>query len=233
MVALSLAAIPLEKILPIITQVSFAAFSRIQADAERVRRNLLRSIQLVSLVCFPAFLGMAAVAEDLIAVVLGMRWLEVILPLQLLCLTLPLRALAALFPPALFGVGRPGINVVNMAISLVVMVIAMLIGVRSGVLGMALAWLIGYPIIFAIITWRSARALGVRFGDLWRQCAFPAAASIAMAAGVLLIRDTVDPVSHPILRLSVLIATGALLYAGMAWTFNRVAIRELITIVRR
>src|SRR5438309_7578843 len=83
-VALSLATIPMEKVLPVITQVSFAAFSRIQSDPERVRRNILRAVQLVALVCFPAFLGMAAIAAELIPVVLGARWMQLIVPFQLL-----------------------------------------------------------------------------------------------------------------------------------------------------
>ena len=51
-----------EKVLPVITQVAFAAFSRIQADAERVKRNVLRALRMVSLGGFPAFLGLVSLA---------------------------------------------------------------------------------------------------------------------------------------------------------------------------
>ena len=119
-VALALAAVPMDKLLPIVTQVSFAAFSRIQSEPDRVQRNLLWSVRMVSLICFPAFLGMAAVAGDLVAVFLGPRWHGVIVPIQLLCLVLPLKTLSALLPPPLFAVGRPALNVINTAISLIV-----------------------------------------------------------------------------------------------------------------
>jgi teichuronic acid exporter len=232
-VALSLAVIPMEKVLPVITQVSFAAFSRIQADADRVRRNILRAIQLVSLACFPAFLGMAAIAGDLIPVVLGPRWTAAIVPFQLLSLVLPLKAIAALFPPALFGVGRPVINVRNMAFALAAMILAMLIGVRHGVVGMAWAWVIGYPVVFAVILLTSTRALGLRVADVSERCAFPAAASLIMGAVVLSIREALGRFEPSAWRLALLVASGALVYAALVFLFQRSAVRELITIIRR
>jgi teichuronic acid exporter len=81
---------------------------------------------LVSLACFPAFLGLAAVAGDVVPVLLGDRWEGLVVPVQLMCLVLPFRALAVLLTPPLFGVGRPGIVVGNNGISLVVMTAAFL-----------------------------------------------------------------------------------------------------------
>jgi O-antigen/teichoic acid export membrane protein len=231
-VALSLAAIPMEKVLPVITQVSFAAFARIQSDPDRVRRNLMRAVQLISLFTFPAFLGMAAVAGDLVPVVLGPKWIDLIVPFQLLCLVLPLKALAAAFPPALFGVGRPGVNVVNMAVALVVITAAILVGVQYGVIGMCLAWLIAYPVVFAVISWRSLRALDTRYSEFLERCAFPVMASLTMAAGVIALREALMPLGVSVARLAVLVAAGAMIYGGLVFLFQRVAVRELIAVVR-
>jgi teichuronic acid exporter len=231
-VALSLAVIPLDKLLPVVTRVSFAAFSRIQAEPDRVRRNLLRAVQSVSLVCFPAFLGMAAVAGDLVPVVLGPRWVGLILPFQLLCLVLPLKALAALFPPALFGIGRPAVNVVNMAITLVAMTVAILIGVRYGIVGMCLAWVITYPGVFAVIAWRSLRTLDTRINTFLGRCAFPAVASLAMALSVVALRDVLGSVGVSPLRLGLLVASGVALYGGGVLAFQRGEVRGLLSLVR-
>jgi O-antigen/teichoic acid export membrane protein len=231
-VALSLAAIPMEKVLPVITQVSFAAYSRIQGDPDRVRRNVLLAVQLTSLVCFPAFLGMAAVAGDLVPVVLGARWLELIIPFQLLCLVLPLKALAALFPPALLGVGKPRVNVLNMALALVGMTGAILVGVRHGLIGMCLAWAVAYPALFAVITWRSLLPLGISLADFVSKCAFPFVTSVAMAGGVVLLRGALAPFAVSAWRLSVLIAAGALLYGAGVLLFQRVTVRHLLATVR-
>jgi hypothetical protein len=98
-VAVALAATPKQKIIPTITQVSFAAFSRIQADRERVRRNVLRLSRLSSAISFRLF-GMAAIALLLVPLLLTERWAEVTIPFQLICLTLPLRILSTVLAPA-------------------------------------------------------------------------------------------------------------------------------------
>jgi O-antigen/teichoic acid export membrane protein len=232
-VALSLAATPMDKVLPVITQVSFVAFSRIQSDPERVRRNLLRAVQIISLVSFPAFLGMAAVAGDLIPIVLGSRWVDLIVPFQLLCLVLPLKAVASLFPPALFGVGRPAVNVANMAISLATMTAAILVGVQHGVVGMCFAWVIAYPAVFGVTSWRSLHALGARVTAFLGRCAFPAVASVTMGAAVLAARVALGPLAVSALRLGVLVGTGVVLYAGFVYAFQRGAVRDLLAVVRR
>jgi len=231
-VALSLAVIPMEKVLPIVTQVSFAAYSRIQNDPERVRRNFLRAVQLIALFCFPAFYGMAAVSGDLVPIVLGPRWNELIVPFRLLCFALPLKAIGALYGPALLGVGRPRLNMVNTATSLVLMTAAILVGVSHGVIGMCLAWAIVYPVVFTVNTWRSLRSLGVAAGEFVSRCAFPFAAGLAMGGAVIGLRDALESLGPSIWRLGALVAAGALLYGGCVFLFQRVAVRDLLAAVK-
>lgn len=231
-VAVSLSAIPLEKILPVITQVSFAAFARIQSDAERVRRNVLRAVQLVSLICFPAFLGMAAVAPDFIPVLLGPRWLALVVPFQLLCLVLPLKAVNTLFSPAILAVGRAGLNASNTAIALTIMMVALVVGVRYGVTGMCLAWLIAYPAVFAVTSWRSLRCLGIPYSTFVDSCVFPAAASVTMAVMVLVLRELLTFLGATALKLALLVTTGVVLYTLAVLLFHRGTVRQLLAMVR-
>ena len=114
-IAMNLASIPAEKVLPIITQVSFTSYSRIQDDLDRIRRNLLRTASLIAYAGFPVFFGMAAVAPEAIRLLLGPKWTAIILPFQLICLVLPLKAISPVLPPAVFAIGRPRINMENMA----------------------------------------------------------------------------------------------------------------------
>jgi O-antigen/teichoic acid export membrane protein len=232
-VALSLSAVPMDKVLPIFTQVSFAAFSRIQGEADRVQRNVLRAVHLVSLGCFPAFLGMAAVAGDLVPVVLGDRWLPLVVPFQVLCLVLPFKALGALLPPALFGVGRPGVNVANMAFTLVAMTGAIFAGVQYGVLGLCLAWLFAFPPVFVVTTLRSLRALGIRATDFASRARFAAVASIVMAGAVLAIREALATMGASPARLAILIAGGASMYAAEVALFHRREVRDLMRVALR
>jgi teichuronic acid exporter len=231
-IALSLAVIPLEKVLPVITQVSFAAFSRIQAEPDRVQRNVLRAVQLVSLICFPAALGMAAVAGDLIPVVVGPHWVHMIVPFQILCLTMPLMAINALYAPAILAMGRPGLNAWNTAVSLAFMTLAAFGGVKFGVIGLCVARLIAFPCVLLITSWRTLLSLKIPYLEFANKCAFPAAASVVMAAAVVSFRSVLGPFGVSAWRLGALIAMGALLYGGLVLLFQRVVVRDLIGLVR-
>ena len=57
-----------------------------QDDRERVRGNVLRSLESVSLLAFPTFFGMAIVAPEAIDLFLGTQWTPAVLPLQILCM---------------------------------------------------------------------------------------------------------------------------------------------------
>jgi len=66
-------------------QVSVPAFSRIQNDPARLRTALSESIQFASLIAVPCFVGMAAIAPEVIQVLVGSKWMESVSVLRALC----------------------------------------------------------------------------------------------------------------------------------------------------
>jgi len=232
-VAVTVTSIPVQKVMPIVNQISFAAFSRIQTEGDRVRRNVLRAVQFAGLLGFPAFLGMAAVAPEFVPLLLGAQWGEAVLPLQLLCLVVPLKMFSTLLPPALFGIGRPVVNLVNVLIDFLVMTGALLIGVNYGLLGLCLAWVIGFPIAFGITTTRTLRTLQLRWREFFGQIATPALASITMAVSVGALRLVLVDLLPTVPRLVALIATGVAVYAGLILLTARSAVTELQKVLQR
>lgn len=231
-VAVTITSIPVQKVMPIVNQISFAAFSRIQTEGERVRRNVLRAVHLAGLLGFPVFLGMAAVAPDFVPLLLGAQWVETVLPLQLLCLVVPLKMFSTLIPPALLGIGRPTVNLVNVLIVFLIMTLAFLLGVQSGLLGLCLAWVIGFPIAFAITTTRALHALGLGWREFLGRIATPLLASIAMAATVIMTRAALIDLVPALPRLLALIATGVVVYSAVILLTGRAAVLELRQILQ-
>lgn len=231
-VAMSIAVIPLDKLVPIINQVAFAAYSRIQDDGERVRNSVLRSVRLVSLGAFPIFLGLSAVAPDLVRTVLGAKWEVAILPLQLLSLVLPLKAVAAVLPPALHGTGQPAVNVKNLALSIVAIGLALIVAVPYGIVGLCLAWLSAYPVIFAVATTRTARALGIAPRQVFRELLMPAAVAVLMYAACLICGRALGDGAGPAARLLLQVGLGVAVYFGLTMLVNARPLREAVTLAR-
>ena len=231
-VALTLSWLPLRKIMPIVSQVSFSAFSRIQNDPERVGRNVIRSIRYAFALFLPVFLGIALVASDGVPIALGEKWVSVTVPLQLICLILPLRAIVAVTSPAVFGVGRPLVNVINSAIVLPLMAVAFYLGARSGLVGLASAWLFAYPVAFVIIMALSLPVLAVSWRNVWRCLRVALLAGVVMVAAVVCVQYVTREVA-PLARLIASVACGVMVYLGIFHLADRKAIDELLDLFKR
>jgi O-antigen/teichoic acid export membrane protein len=231
-VAQTLGMIPLEKVLPIITQVSFASYSRIQGDLERVRRNLLRSTRAVALIAFPLFFGMSAVAPFGIPLILGPKWSSVVLPFQLLCFGLPFRALGPLLGSALHGIGRPDLSVRNMASYTVTLTVAFLVTAPFGLVPVCIAWLVVYPAVFAVTTAMSLRHIELPLRSYFAEVRFPLFASLVMLGTVeALKRIVISP--GPMYSLAGLVLAGMALYAALILTFKRREYDDIRSLLRR
>jgi teichuronic acid exporter len=226
-VALSLAAIPLDKGMSVVNDISLSAFSRMQGDRERIRHGVLRALESVSLLAFPTFFGMAVVAPELVDVCLGPKWAEAVLPLQILCLVFPFRALGLSFAPALFGTGRPRVLVENNAITLAAVAVALAIGVHWGVIGLCVGWVVGYLPVFGIVARRTLAALEIPARQVIAPLGFSLAAALAMATAVAVARTLTGETLRPAFELATLVLFGAGTYGAMVLAFRPGTLRTL------
>ena len=229
-VALSLASIPLDKVMSIATQVSFSGFSRTQEDPSALRHGMLRALESASVLAFPIFVGMAAVAPEAIAIFLGPKWTDAVVPFQILCLPLPFRAIGLLFAPALFGTGRPRIAVENNAITLAVMSVALLVGVHWGVVGLCVGWLVGYIPVFFVTSYRALAALEIPIGQAVAAIGGPLATTLAMGVGMVGARLLVADALAPAAALMSLSLLGAGIYGALMAIFRPQAVCFLWTL---
>ena len=219
-VALELSSVPLEKFLPIINQVAFPAYSHIQSDLRLVSSHFLKSVRIVSLFVFPIFWGMLIVAPEIISLLLGSKWHGVILPLQILCIIMPFRALSTLFGPMMHGIGRPDVSFVNVAIASVLMPLAFLIGVKWGVSGICLSWVFGYALVFLIMSKRSLKILGMSLVDFFSNIRTPFIAALVMLIVVFAFKYHIAKSLAPLSTTLLLILVGSVLYTFSVFILN-------------
>lgn len=224
-VGMHLASLPMQRISVILNEVAFPAFASIQDERERVGIYLLRSIRLLSLFGFSVFWGIAAVAPEIVSVLLGDKWEPAILPLQLLALVMPVRMIGQLMPPTLQGVGKAKLVARNQLLACIVLTIAFLVGVQFGIVGLSAAWLIAFPLALLanLRTWLPV--LGLRAGQLLGAMAKPAIAGAGMLAAVAAFR-TQEIVVGPY-ALLIFILVGAASYAVLSLAINRQGLRDV------
>ncbi len=220
-VAIQLAALPMDKLGPIIGQVAFPAFARVQQRPGDATDYLLKATRLIALISFPTMFGLSAVAPWFVPVVLGAKWHAAILPLQLLALSMPIRFVALAQPPFLKGLGYARLSLTNAMLAFVLLPTAFLIGSAWGTVGMCVAWLVSYPPYFVVTVLRAARVTPVTLGAVLRAMAPSAFAATAMYAAVMGAGAVIPAAANPIAGLVALVALGGGVYGGLTLVFNR------------
>jgi O-antigen/teichoic acid export membrane protein len=207
-----LAQMPMERVSDIMNTVALPAYASIKEDIPRIRDAYQDTLRLGSLAMFPIFWGLAAVAGDLVPLLLGAKWTGSIPVLQLLCLVMPLRSLGTLTSPLLTAMGRMRDVVWCMVWPAVLVPVAVIVGVRWGLTGAALAWCVGYPLAFVLAMRRLCGAIGLRAVKMVHAIAPPFLAAAVMLVLVYGTGKLLPVGFNSGLRLATEVAVGAGVY---------------------
>lgn len=231
-VAMNFATLPMEKISVIFNQVALTAFARIQTDKAKVASHFLKAIRVVSFMGFPLMWGISCIAPELVAILLGDKWQMVAFPLQLLTLVVPLRMISNLMNPAVIGVGRPDISLYNVLMASILVPLGVIIGVHWGVVGVCIAWVIAFPLVFLGNLWSVCKVLGVSVFDVLSAMASPVLAGAVMFGSVMTIKMLFGANVKSIANLISLIMIGVIVYGILVLIVNRKGYREVLELIR-
>ncbi len=232
-VSFNLALIPKEKIIPIVTQLSFSTYSKIQDNAERIRSSLLMTIEAISFVAFPLFWGMASIANEAIPLILGPNWIKATIPFQYLCIIIPLLSISPIYPSVLNAIGRQEVVFVNSIIEALIMTLAILLGVRFGLIGVCITWIYFFPITFFVISQRSLNSIQLGLLDLLAKFKFPVLASLTMALSIGIIKKLLAAYTDPSLLLILVVLVGVIIYTLLVFMFKKDFLLDMKFIFRK
>lgn len=224
--------LPLQQVVGGITQVMFPALSRLQGDRARVKRVWLRANRIIAFLTFPMYTGLLVVSEPFVLGVLGSQWLEVVPVLQVLCV-------AGFFQPVASTAGwlfrGLGATDVQFRWSLgygLLLFVALGVGVRFGVLGVAIAYTLRNLVILYPSIVIPGRLIDLTFVEWGRACVGPGLLSVVMALVVFAVRMTVVW-PHVLVDLAVSVAVGAAVYLLGASLLRLSALKDALAMVRR
>jgi O-antigen/teichoic acid export membrane protein len=233
--AKDLATLPNAKISSVVNMLSSPMMAELQTDIVAMRGTLYRAIRLTSAIALPTSAGIALVADDMVAVLLGTQWLPAVTVLRLLCLYAAVRAVDPLLPPVLFARRRQKFLFWYTFVLLFAVLAAAVLGARwGGAPGAVVLLTLVYCGLIAIITKEALAELKGSFLELWSETWPILAATAAMAAVVLLLRETVFAgwrESAPV-ELILLSLSGAVTYLGVLCVVGRTVIGEVAEVIR-
>lgn len=228
-VAMHLASLPNQRISALVNQVAFPAFSNMQHDLHRVGTNLLSGVRILSFVAFPILWGASSLAPELVATVLGAKWLPSAVPLQALAVIMPLRMIGNFVQVANQGVGRSDVLLWNAAWALAIGPAGFLVGIQlGGLLGLSLAWLVVSPLVFLQVVWRGQPGIGLRRTAVIESMLPAALAAALMYVGIVIARMLLAELWPSVVQLAILVGVGAGIYLAASWSLNRKGFREVM-----
>ena len=205
---------PLQRFTAVLTTIGLPLFSSLSSDRARLREAFLTALRYAALVSFPVTLGAALVAPEFISVIFGEQWLPAVTTMQILALNGPRLALKRLFGDVYQAVGKPEWDFWSTGLTLVAYIPAFLIGVRHGIVGVAVGLTVAGYLVAPLDLRLAAAAVDGRIGEVLRAMLPPSLATLAMVLVVLVGRQLLPDDGWLALRLTCLVAAGAVAYAA-------------------
>ncbi len=220
---------PSQNIAGVLSRVTYPILSQLQDDEERLRSIYIKYLQVSCFVVFPLMMGLAALAEPTIFLLLGEKWLPSVVLLQILCFGMMLDPVCNINLNLLYVKGRSDLvlklEVIKKTIAVTILVLSLNFGLMGICIGRAI-----YGVVATFLNMIYTR----RFIDLsmWEQVKIILPSwilSILMAAVVYVI--TCLNLCY-VAQLAVGILIGVLFYSIIAIIFKMKAMCFLQELVK-
>ncbi|TVY01122.1 MOP flippase family protein [Cohnella terricola] len=228
MFAYQLCMLPMQKLNPMIWQVSLPIYAKIQNQMDLLRKGYFQMMGMISYISPPIFFGLMVTAHVFVPLVFGAQWKPSIMIVQALSGVMLMQSLTT-SSSLLAAKGQVNITFKFTLISLFIQLPGLAIGAYMGdVMGVAIAYLIVQACLFVIhYLFIIRRILGPCLRQYLGCMAQGLLCSSIMALCVLLINQFVSFDSE-FIRLSIQVGAGVLLYVAIVYYFERDLLRSLL-----
>jgi teichuronic acid exporter len=197
-----------------LSPVTHVLLSSLQHDRSKVRDAFLMATFGCSLVSFPAFMGLAAVADDAIPLVFGDHWTAAIWPVRFFCVIGLMSGIGTIQASLITSQGKSNWWFYYQLARNIITILTVLILYPYGITAIAMGLMIGTLSLWPVTLWLVTRIINMSVVSYFGQFLRPAAAYMIMLAAVLGVGHLLQD-EPAIVRLAVEIAVGGVVYLGV------------------
>ncbi len=190
---------------------------QLRGDPVRLREAYELALRNLALLAFPIFCGCAAILGPLFRVALDARWSDAVLPAQILLLSGALMAFLYLGSALLFARGSARIEARFAALQTVTSAVFLVIAAPFGLVAAALGMAARSATMVPVGWWIVQRTAGVRLIDQVRITGPILVAALVMFGVVSALEQAIDGRVATVIEIPALIATGLVVYSGLAF----------------
>jgi O-antigen/teichoic acid export membrane protein len=210
-----------------VRRVLFPALARIRGERERTRSIFLRAAGALALAAFPVQLGLLAVVDLAVPVVLGERWTPMVPVARVFCALGVVQSLGGLLGALYLSQGRADLQLRWGLLFRATSILGIVVGLRWGPLGVAVGYSLA-SLANVVLNARVAGALAdITLRDLAGRLGPVLACAALMSAGVMAVGEALAGRLPAAAALGVQVAAGAALYAALVLATRPRAWREV------
>jgi O-antigen/teichoic acid export membrane protein len=213
-------------------QVALPTFSRLQEDSEQFRKVFYAATQLISLVSFPLFLGVAALAPELVLLLFGSQWTPAIPVLQVLCFAGIFRTVNFFKGSVFIAMGKPSWTLWLSLLSSALNLIGFSIAVHWGIVAVASAYVIRGYLVFPIAQWAVSKLIQIPMLKYFQYFISPLSGSLLMVIAMMIAKRIFENIVAMWLSLAICTVIGAVVYGLMIRLFSPKLFQKLLGIVQ-
>lgn len=143
-----LTAFPITNITRVVSDVMFPVLSQIKQDLSKVNEVYFRLVGMIAVLTFPLLIGMAFLAEEIIMLLLGDKWLPMTKFFIVFSIANIFSTIGQLCGPFFLSQGRADLQLKINSFTQPVRILLLVIGIQWGVEGILLAYLVSTLISF-------------------------------------------------------------------------------------
>ena len=230
--ASTFAALPVREVTSLVSGVVPGVFTAVQSDRPALRRYFFLLTEAISLLTLPAAFGLAVTADDFVLLALGEKWRGVIEPLRLMSLYMAIYSCQSLLGHVLLWTGHFSANMWLSLFALLILPGCFYIGAQYDLTGVALAWIVGFPLALLPGIVIVKRILDISWSQYWVPYRPALTGCLCMVAAVATLRLVLPADWHHAWRLGIQAFAGAAVYVAVMWLAFGERIRALYQTVR-
>ncbi|GGO06397.1 MOP flippase family protein [Saccharibacillus kuerlensis] len=221
--AFQLCTMPVLKLAPLINTVSLPLYAKMQDNLERLKSGYIKTVNLVSYLNAPIYMGLLVTAPVLVPFVFGDKWEPSIILIQVLAVAMLLRSLVVPIQPLLQAKGRMDMYFRYTLMGMSVQVPGLAIGTYvGGIMGTCIAYvLIQFAMVVIQYQYAMRKTIGPCLREYLRSMAPGLAYGLIMVVGVLIINYLSVAVFSHEANFIIQVAVGALIYFAVIFLFNK------------
>jgi teichuronic acid exporter len=217
--------LPVEALTGVLTSVAFPIFSAAADDKVKLLRGMHLAIRGIMFVNIPMMLGFAVVAEPLILILFGERWLPAVSIFQILCLGAIFWPLHVINLNVLLAQGHSNLYFRLEIINKVLGCVFLLVGSFFGVIGIAWGQVVFCFFAFVINAHYTQRHLSYGFVAQVRDFIPTLSISLIMAGIIIFIDREIH--LFPIRKLIILLLVGSSIFLSLGYAFQLTVLSEI------